>query len=77
MKTSKGFLAVIIILLAVSNLVIYRLAVRDTAEQVANAYSKGYSEGYDYAVKTARLTEETDTSYTIVYGVDDGNSYIK
>ena len=38
-------------------------------------YKLGFDDGYDYAVKTARLTEDDGTTYTIVYGEDDGNEY--
>ena len=40
-------------------------------------YKQGFDDGYDYAVKTARLTEDDDTTYTIVYGEDDGNYYTR
>ena len=40
-------------------------------------YKLGFDDGYDYAVKTARLTEDDDTTYTIVYGEDDGNYYTR
>ena len=38
-------------------------------------YKLGFDDGYDYAVKTARLTEDDDTTYVIVYGDNDGNEY--
>ena len=40
-------------------------------------YKQGFDDGYDYAVKTARLTEDNGTTYTIVYGDDDGNYYTR
>ena len=40
-------------------------------------YKQGFDDGYDYAVKTARLTEDDGTTYTIVYGEDDGNYYTR
>ena len=40
-------------------------------------YKLGFDDGYDYAVKTARLTEDDGTTYTIVYGEDDGNYYTR
>ena len=40
-------------------------------------YKLGFDDGYDYAVKTARLTEDDDTTYTIVYGENDGNYYTR
>ena len=42
-----------------------------------NAYNYGKSQGYDYAVKTARLTAEDSKTYIITYGNDDGNLYNK
>ena len=38
-------------------------------------YKQGFNDGYDYAVKTARLTEDDGTTYVIVYGNNDGNEY--
>ena len=38
-------------------------------------YKLGFDDGYNYAVKTARLTEDDDTTYVIVYGNNDGNEY--
>ena len=38
-------------------------------------YKLGFDDGYDYAVKTARLTADDDTTYVIVYGDNDGNEY--
>ena len=38
-------------------------------------YKLGFDDGYDYAVKTARLTEDDGTTYVIVYGDNDGNEY--
>ena len=38
-------------------------------------YKLGFDDGYDYAVKTARLTADDGTTYVIVYGDDDGNEY--
>ena len=40
-----------------------------------NEYKLGFDDGYDYAVKTARLTAADDTTYIIVYGDNDGNEY--
>ena len=40
-------------------------------------YKLGFDDGYDYAVKTARLTEDDGATYTIVYGEDDGNYYTR
>ena len=40
-----------------------------------NVYEKGFDDGYDYAVKTARLVTDNDTTYVIVYGDNDGNEY--
>ena len=40
-------------------------------------YKQGFDDGYDYAVKTAQLTEGDGTTYTIVYGDDDGNYYTR
>ena len=40
-------------------------------------YKLGFDDGYDYAVKTARLAEDDGTTYTIVYGEDDGNYYTR
>ena len=31
--------------------------------------------GYNTAVESARLTDTTNTGYTIVYGQDDGHAY--
>lgn len=38
-------------------------------------YKLGFDDGYDYAVKTARLTADDGTTYVIVYGDNDGNEY--
>ena len=38
-------------------------------------YDIGYNEGYDYAVHSARLSADDGTTYTIIYGENDGNSY--
>lgn len=38
-------------------------------------YKLGFDDGYDYAVKTARLTADDDTTYVIVYGDNDRNEY--
>lgn len=38
-------------------------------------YKLGFDDGYDYAVKTARLTADDGTAYVIVYGNDDRNEY--
>ena len=40
-----------------------------------NEYKLGFDDGYDYAVKTARLTADDGTTYVIVYGDNDGNEY--
>ena len=40
-------------------------------------YKQGFDDGYDYAVKTARLTDDDGATYTIVYGNDDGNYYTR
>ena len=40
-------------------------------------YKLGFDDGYDYAVKTARLAADDGTTYTIVYGEDDGNYYTR
>ena len=40
-------------------------------------YKQGFDDGYDYAVKTARLAADDGTTYTIVYGDDDGNYYTR
>ena len=40
-------------------------------------YELGFDDGYDYAVKTAQLTDDDGTTYTIVYGNDDGNYYTR
>ena len=40
-------------------------------------YKQGFDDGYDYAVKTAQLTDDDGTTYTIVYGNDDGNYYTR
>ena len=40
-------------------------------------YKQGFDDGYDYAVKTARLAADDGTTYTIVYGEDDGNYYTR
>jgi len=46
-----------------------------------NAYNYGmqcgYTNGYSYAVETARLTDENASGYIITYGEDDGNAYNK
>jgi hypothetical protein len=46
-----------------------------------NAYNYGlqcgYTNGYSYAVNSARLTSESITGYIITYGQDDGNAYNK
>ena len=39
-----------------------------------NEYKLGFDDGYDYAVKTARLVAD-DTTYVIVYGDNDRNEY--
>ena len=38
-------------------------------------YKLGFDDGYDYAVKTARLATDDGTVYVIVYGENDGNEY--
>ena len=38
-------------------------------------YKLGFDDGYDYAVKTAQLTDDDGTTYVIVYGDNDGNEY--
>ena len=38
-------------------------------------YKQGFDDGYDYAVKTAQLTDDDGTTYVIVYGDNDGNEY--
>ena len=38
-------------------------------------YELGFDDGYDYAVKTARLVADDGTTYVIVYGENDGNNY--
>ena len=38
-------------------------------------YEQGHKVGYDYAVKTARLTADNGKTYIITYGEDDGNQY--
>ena len=40
-------------------------------------YKQGFDDGYDYAVKPAQLTDDDGTTYTIVYGEDDGNYYTR
>ena len=40
-------------------------------------YRQGFNSGYDYAVKTARLAADDGTTYTIVYGENDGNYYTR
>ena len=40
-------------------------------------YKQGFDDGYDYAVKTARPAADDGTTYTIVYGDDDGNYYTR
>ena len=40
-------------------------------------YKLGFDDGYDYAVKTAQLTDDDGTTYTIVYGNDDSNYYTR
>ena len=40
-------------------------------------YKQGFDDGYDYAVKTARLTDDDGATYTIVYDNDDGNYYTR
>jgi len=42
-----------------------------------NEYKLGFDDGYDYAVKTAQLTDDDGTTYTIVYGNDDSNYYTR
>lgn len=41
----------------------------------ANEYKLGFDDGYDYAIKTARLITDDGTTYVIVYGDNDGNEY--
>lgn len=43
--------------------------------RAANAFAYGKTQGYDYAVKTARLTFESGNEYIITFGKDDGNRY--
>ena len=40
-------------------------------------YRQGFDNGYDYAVKTARLVADDGTAYTIVYGENDVNCYTR
>ena len=40
-------------------------------------YRQGFNNGYDYAIKTARLAADDGTTYTIVYGENDGNYYTR
>ena len=40
-------------------------------------YKQGFDDGYDYAVKTARLAADDGTTYTIIYGENDGNYYTR
>jgi hydrogenase/urease accessory protein HupE len=40
-----------------------------------NEYKLGFDDGYNYAVKTARLITDDGTTYVIVYGDNDGNEY--
>ena len=40
-------------------------------------YELGYTKGYNYAVKTARLVADDGATYTIVYGENDGNYYTR
>ena len=38
-------------------------------------YKLGFDDGYDYAVKTARLTANNGATYVIAYGDNDRNKY--
>ena len=38
-------------------------------------YKLGFDDGYDYAVKTARLTADNGVTYVIAYGDNDRNKY--
>ena len=40
-------------------------------------YRQGFDNGYDYAVKTARLVADDGTTYTIAYGENDVNCYTR
>ena len=40
-------------------------------------YKQGFNNGYDYAIKTARLAADDGTTYTIVYGENDSNYYTR
>ena len=40
-------------------------------------YRQGFNNGYDYAIKTARLAADDGTTYTIVYGENDSNYYTR
>ena len=42
-----------------------------------NEYKLGFDDGYDYAVKTARLITNDGATYVIVYGNNDRNEYSK
>ena len=70
---------IILAVIAVTSLVTYNLTVNKMFEvanaRAANAYSYGKAQGYDYAVKTARLTADNGKTYIITYGDDDGNQY--
>ena len=84
-ETMKHIKSAVIITaaVAVTALVTYHATVDkmfDVANTRAhNAYSygkqQGYQAGYDYAVKTARLTADDGQTYIITYGDDDGNKY--
>lgn len=40
-------------------------------------YELGFDDGYNYAVKTARLAADDGTTYIIVYGENDDNYYTR
>jgi hypothetical protein len=42
-----------------------------------NEYKLGFDDGYDYAVKTARLITADGATYVIAYGNNDRNEYSK
>ena len=80
-KTMKRIKSIIIIaaIVAVTAFTTYQITVNKMFEvantRAANAYSYGKTQGYDYAVQTARLTADNGKTYIITYGEDDGNQY--